>query len=173
MPTFPGAYLTEPSDFYSVATERNLIEAADDLGEPEPALDGASTFADLTTAESSAVVAVWTPVIEEAEAMVNGYLRAAPAGYVVPLTGTIDPLVRNLAARVAWLSALLRRKVLSIDTFESQLASVVGTLEKIGDGRIVLSNAPVSTVTAEGTAGEVYMVTGSTRTFSRTTLEDM
>jgi hypothetical protein len=167
VPTFSGSYVSEPSDFATVATEAALIAAADDPATPVIS-EGRLSFADLLPAELAAIQAVLNPLITRKEGVVNGFLRAG--GYAVPVDVVENAVIPEYVVKLVWNDLRFRKGQLNDEEYEARNKAVIDELKLIANGTSVL----VGAVDAEdeGTAETVHAIGTSERIFSRETLED-
>lgn len=166
MPTFPGAYVREPSDFATVTTEAGLIQLADDPD--SPVLPDEAAFADLSAPEQAVVIAALTPIIERKEGIINGYLRAG--GYVAPADANLNPQVVDYAVRLVFNALRYRKRQLTDGELSEADADVLAALDLIATGGSSIVTAEASA--EEPTSGTVYAIGTSRRIMSRETLED-
>lgn len=165
-PTFVGSYVQEPIDFAPVATEADLIEAADDTG-----AIGARSFAELDElpqADIDHVIDNVNEVIRAAEGELNGY--ALSYDYAIPLN-PLDQFAKNIVLKLAWISLRARRKLIDSEQAERERNQLQnGELRAISKGMLLLTSLRNTTETGLGM--DVYGVTSSERVMSRETLKD-
>lgn len=164
MPVFAGAYVREPSDFYTVTTEAELIATADDPQAPVIS-ESVLSWDDLEPAEEAALVATINAIVLRVEGITNGYVRSG--GYVLP---AIDQTVTDIVVQLSWNNLLFRKKALDLAEKRDADAPLYAQLRDIASGKLVLETEET---TEESPASIVGGIGGAARTFSRETLEDM
>lgn len=167
MPTFAGAYVSEPSDFTAVATEAALIAVADDPSTPAVSED-VLAWADLQPAELAALLAVLNPLIARKEGVVNGFLRGG--GYAVPVDAVANPIISEYVVKLVWNDLRYRKGQLTEDEYIAANKPIVDDLKMIAGGTMQL--AGLLAAVEEGPSETVHSAGGSERIFSRETLEE-
>lgn len=155
MTTFAGAYIQEPSDLQVVCTEADMISVCDDPGKQDARdyLDFASLTIGNPTAKAE-IVAVMNSLIVPVEDTINSYARRQ--GYAIPLS-PVDPLVKDLAARLLWIDARQRAKGLTSMAAEAERSGFIkGTLNDLATGKLKLTAA--RNASAPAPASNVYKI---------------
>lgn len=166
MPTFAGAYIREPSDFSTVATETTLIQVADDPSVPVVPSDS-SAWADLSVGEAAALVNTINPIVIRKEGIVNGFLRAG--GYAVPADVVLNPVILDYAVRLVWNDLRYRKQQLTDEEYGDANKGTLIALGLIASGGVVLDAPPIEGASAP--TGAVHAASSATRVFSRDTLD--
>ncbi len=140
MTTFAGSYIQEPANLQVVCTEADIIAVCDDPGKQNlrDYVDFATLLSGNPTGHAE-VVAVMNSLITPVEDTINSYARRR--GYAIPLA-PVDPVVKDLAARLLWVDMRQRAKGLTADAAEQQRKDLRnGPLSDISTGRLLLTAA--------------------------------
>jgi len=163
-----GRYITSTDDFLAVTDEKSLIEATDDPRGPETDLESFDELEAAATADpdsdEAAVLAQIIDVIDRVVGSVEPIIEAFGATrYAIPFA-PVDPTVKSLAVRWAWIDLQERRGTITTDDAERKRDSLRAIGDRISDGRIVLQSA---LTVEEVTGDDVFAHGGATRRFSQ------
>jgi phage gp36-like protein len=141
-------YVTDTSNFLAVTDEKSLIETADD---PRGATTDAESFVELAAGAADPrdqILEVISEAVKDAEGTIEGFGAGI---YTIPFV-PIDPLVKSLALRWAWISLRERKSMLTQSEADDARRAIRDFGDRIANKTIRLVSTLLGDTTALGTS---------------------